>query len=107
MPIKQTETFTKFIMTTLAGLLATGIAGIWSLSNNVARLEERVSSLTINSEKTLVALAADVRTNGQRLTVLEVSYRRDEQPPRYPTYPPRDMVVPPAPTDKQQRTMRQ
>lgn len=104
---RVTDTFTKFIMTTLAGLLAAGIGGLWQMSGNLARLEERVSALSVTTEKTLVATQSDIKDTVRRVTALEITYRRsDPSPDREPDYPRRDIIAPKGYKDERRGDLR-
>jgi hypothetical protein len=45
------DRFEKWMMTIMAGLAAAGVAGLWSMSTSVARLEERVANWMLASER--------------------------------------------------------
>jgi len=41
------DMFTKFVQTVVAGTLVIGVIGLWTLSNHVATLDERVSNWSV------------------------------------------------------------
>jgi hypothetical protein len=65
------DTFTKFIFGLLASLMAAGVIGIWSMSNSVARMDERMSSYIQVQRETNESVSKRLEQVDVRLRMLE------------------------------------
>lgn len=98
--------FTRFFMSVMAGLLALGVAGLWNLSTNVARLEERLASATVSNDRSIAHLEAKVGEHGRRLYALEMASSRrdnDDHNPWTPNKPENRFAIPPNDRDKRRQ----
>lgn len=66
------ERFTKFILSIVAVILAAGVLGLWQMTANVARLEERVGLWTKVFESRFVETSKEVRDLDRRVDRLEL-----------------------------------
>lgn len=72
------DLFTKVSFTVIAALVASGVAGVWSMSTTLARLETRVDAYIQSSsarldelKKTNDALHIELRSQDRRITAME------------------------------------
>lgn len=71
----NSDAFAKWLLGIVASLIAAGVVALWSMSGNVARLDERVALWTQVFEKRFDAAAKSVDDVTRRLDRLEL--RRD------------------------------
>jgi hypothetical protein len=91
---KGMDQFTKVLQSVSVALIGAGVLGVWNLSHNVTRLEERLTSYTKNSDKLLAQIVGDLRAQDARLDVLERVVPMPERAPVHQYTPPR-LALPP------------
>lgn len=72
----ETDTFTKIAVTVMGALIAAGVLGIWSMSQSVTRLEERVASWTNIFERRMETFADEQREQNKRINGMENNLTR-------------------------------
>jgi hypothetical protein len=96
------DRFEKWMMTIMAGLAAAGVAGLWSMSTSVARLEERLANWVVASERLFAQIAYESTRQREalekmrdRINVLESVVLSTSSP--YPQRPQRPQPSPSPP----------
>jgi hypothetical protein len=69
--VQSPDPFTRFIFGLLATLMAAGVIGIWSMSNSVARMDERMMSYIQVQRETNESVSKRLEQVDIRLRLLE------------------------------------
>lgn len=61
------DNFIKIILSVITGLIATGVAGLWTLSRDVAKLEERIANWTATYQTSYVVMQGEMKALNHRI----------------------------------------
>jgi len=72
------DSFTRIIFTAIAGVLAAGVVGIWSMAIHMATLEERMAQWTISMASQITVITAKELSMQDQITAINSRQRDNE-----------------------------